>query len=162
MKTMKWFPLVILTLSAAGLALTLVLPVVIYSVGSTLQSVALALSAIVKQKGPLRQLSLSEPTDEREESWRDQANLSAYGVVSIVAMIGLGGSGMWTMFAFLHGRSLPPLEMSLALFGFTMFLFTLFMVLPTLFASWSMPDIVEDESEQQDRLSFLKPRRPRL
>ena len=159
MKAMKWFPLVILVLSVAGLALTLFLPVVIVSVGSTLQAVALALTAIVKQKGPLRQVSLSEPADEREESWRDRANLNAYGVVSVVAMIGIGGSGMWTMFEFLHGRSLSPLETSMALFGFTMFLFTLFLVLPTLFASWTIPDLVEDEPEEQGRLSFLKPRR---
>lgn len=157
MKAMKWFPLAILVLSAAGLALTFVLPVVLVSVGSTLQAVALALTAIVKQKGPLREVSLSEPADEREESWRDRANLNAYGVVSVVAMIGIGGSGIWTMFAFLHGRSLSPLETGLALIGFTLFLFTLFLVLPTLFASWTMPALIEDEPE--DRLSFLKPRR---
>jgi hypothetical protein len=157
MKAMKWFPFAILVLAVAGLALTLLLPFYLLSVGSTLQTVALALTAIVKQRGPLRQASLSEPADEREDSWRDRANLNAYGIVSVVAMIGIGGSGMWMIFAFLHGRSVSPLETSMALIGFTMFLFTLFMVLPTLFASWTMPDLIEDEPE--GRLSFLKPRR---
>ncbi len=81
---MKWFPFAILALAVAGLALTLVLPFYLVSVGSTLQTVALCLTAIVKQKGPLRQASLSEPADEREDAWRDRANLNAYGTVGCV------------------------------------------------------------------------------
>jgi hypothetical protein len=39
------------------------------------------------------------------------------------------------------------------------FLFVLFMVLPTLHASWTRPEIIEDEPEEEGRLSFVKPKR---
>jgi hypothetical protein len=159
MKAMKFFPITVLVLAASGLATTLFSPVAFFWLGMTLLATGQGLSVVVKQMGPLRQANLSEPADEREEAWRDRANLNAFGFVAVIAMIGTGTFGMSFMFVVLHGRTVPPLEISLGLIASTMFLLTLFLTMPTLFASWSMPDLIEDEPE--GRLSFLKPRRHR-
>lgn len=151
MRKMTSLSLGIIILAVGGLVLTLALPVLISEVGLLVQAMALGLTAIVKQRGPLRQVSLSEPEDEREEAWHDRANLNAFGAVSIIAMIGIGGFAMSMMFDFLHGRSVSPLYVGMALFAFAMFLFVLFMVLPTLFAGWSIPEAIEDEPEKEER-----------
>jgi hypothetical protein len=159
---MKWTPFLSIALAGGGLASTFILPIEMSWMGMTFMSVATGTCATYRIKGPLRQVSLSEPDDEREQAWRDQANLNAYGAVSIMAMLGIGLFGGWMILSFLHGHGVSPLKLGTSLMAFAMFLFTLFLVLPTLFASWSMPDIVEDEPEVEDRLSFLKPRRPRF
>jgi len=156
--TMKWLPLMVMALAASGLISSFILTSETMGLSLVVAGVAVALSALIRVKGPLRQPTLDEPPDEREQSWSNRANLYAFGTVALIAMAGTMGFAGWMMFAGASGYG-APFQMGVSLFAFGMVLFVMFMLLPTLFASWSMPDIIEDESEPDGGLRFVRPRR---
>jgi len=163
----KWWPMVFLGVAIAALVAEAMVPswplIGIYSLAGVQ-----ALSVNVTMLGPMRQKDLlREDMDEREQSWRARSNLVAYATVGLLGWIGIavmGGVAIWTG---AEGWKMPYfqsplLTMGLWLMSLCQFLLIVFMLVPTLHASWTMPEIVEDEPEEEGRLSFLKPRRFRL
>lgn len=155
----KWWPMVLLLAGIIALVSEAVVPswptIGLYS----LLGIQL-LSGPMVMLGPMRQKDvLRESMDEREESWRARSNLIAYAAAGLVAWIGiaiLGGVAVWSG---LEGWKIPfyhsPLfTMGIWLISLCQYVLIVFILVPTLHASWSRPEIIEDEPE--DRLSFVK------
>jgi hypothetical protein len=159
----RWLPIVVLVMATAGLVAVALTPVLLYWIGNSLLVIAISLASITQLKGPLRPKHPLDSADEREEAWNRQASWAAFATVAIVAMIGIGALGLWLIGAVLLHWGQPTIPgIGRVLVSFALYLMVLLTTIPTLHASWSMPEIVEDEPEEEDRLSFLKPRRPRL
>ena len=167
MRRLKWSPVFLLALATAGLAAPFIIPpgYVVICICSSLSGTVIAISAGLSQIGPMRPMKPEESDDEREQLWRTRSYLFAFGAIGLVAFLGtfsLGGFALWSGLSGWRVRSpLPPLET----YGYWLvtlgeYLVALFAILPTLHASWTMPEIIEDEPESEGGLRFVKsPRR---
>jgi len=155
----KWWPMVLLLAGIIALVSEAVVPswptIGLYS----LLGIQL-LSGPMVMLGPMRQKDvLRASMDEREESWRARSNLIAYAAAGLVAWIGIAILGGFAVWSGLEGWKIPfyhsPLfTMGIWLISLCQYVLIVFILVPTLHASWSRPEIIEDEPE--DRLSFVK------
>lgn len=162
MRRLKWTPILILLFATVGLLLPFILP---YSPlwMSSFESFVISLSASVAHIGPMRARTPMQESDEREESWRTRSNLFAYGAIALVAWIGILTAGIVVLWSDLvrHPVLLShqiPGFVGYWLVTFACYLMVLFLTLPTLHASWTMPELIEDEPEPEGGLRFIKPR----
>lgn len=156
LRRLKWLPLLVLLMAFAGLILTFKYPVY----GGVFGSWPVLLGVAIAQWGPMRPKKPGEDMDERDTLWRTRSNLFAYATISIVAMIGTMGLGCYIVWSAIVLQAPPSMEaLGYGTLSGAYFLFVLFVTLPTLHASWTMPEIIEDEPEDEGRLSFVKPRR---
>jgi len=161
MRRLRWTPLLLLAVASVSLVLEIAYPSLhIAWIGMTIGTVSMA--GVLSWYGPMRTKQATEDIDEREAMWRCRSNLFAFGAVALVAWVGLIGLGFYAVWAGLAGWTVRSPDSPLETFGawlvdWATYVIVLFLVLPTLHASWTMPDIIEDESE--DRPSFPKPRR---
>lgn len=159
-RRLKWMPIVAIVVATGGLVAAIGWSIQYLWVATTILALALNAAVIFQQVGPLRRKAESDGEDEREEVWRNRASGAAFTTVSIVAMIGIGSLGLWTMAAYLlRWSTVSGMKMGAALLVFAIYLFFLLMIVPTLYASWTLPDMIEDEPEEEGRPSFVKPRR---
>ena len=163
MRRFKWWPIVLLLAATAGLALEVVVPR-LPSFGLLLMTFIQIASAGLAQLGPMRPKELMLDIDERERSWRTRSNLFAFAAVGVAAWIGilvLGGFALWSGVTGWRVPSPDPPQLTIGywLLAFGEYLLVLFINLPTLHASWTMPEIIEDEPEPDGRSSFMAPRR---
>jgi len=163
MRRLKWTPVLLLLFATAGLFLSLIAafpPLWL----STLQTFPISLGVLVAQLGPMRPKDPMLDSDEREASWRIRSNLFAYGAVALVAWIGILAAGIVVLWSDLVQHPVLPSNQIPGLVGywlvaFACYLMVLFITLPTLHASWTMPEPIEDEPEPEGGLRFVKPRR---
>ncbi len=139
-RRLRWFSLFVVGLATANLAVGITAPDLLIYTGSA-EAVVLGLASLAVVSGPVKSAAELMDADEREMAWQTNANLFAYGCVSIVAMIGTISLGMLGIFT-LSPREI--FEAESAALGF--YLIALFITLPTLHLSWSMPAPIEDDA----------------
>jgi len=163
MRRLKWTPILLLLFATAGLLLPVLTPIPTVWM-NTFQTFPIVFGVLLSQVGPMRPRDPMLDTDEREESWRTRSNLFAYGAVALVAWIGIlvtGGVVLWSELVLqsVHpSRQIPGL-LGYWLVAFACYLLGLFIILPTLHASWTMPELIEDEPKEEDGLRFVRPRK---
>ncbi len=161
-RRLKWMPAILILIATVALMLAVAVPAYPW-VGLIAMVFPQSLSAGIAQLGPMRpKNALVEDVDEREQAWRSRSNMFTYGAIALVAWIGLIAIGGFAVWSGLEGWAIPAPNSPLYVFGlwlitFANYLLVLFAALPTLHASWTMPDLIEDEPEE--RRSVLKPRR---
>jgi hypothetical protein len=160
MRRLKWLPIAVLLLATAGLVVVIGWGMQYYWLTTAILIVAGSVAGVLQQLGPLRRDADSEREDEREQDWRRCASGAAFTTVSIVVMIGIGSLGLWTIISAILGwSSASQLDLGCVLLAFVVYLLFLLAIVPTLYASWTLPDFVEDEPEPEGGLRFVKPRR---
>lgn len=161
-RRLKWMPAILILVATVALMLTMAIPTYPW-VGLIAMAVPQSLAVGIVQLGPMRPKNLLvEDVDEREQAWRSRSNMFSFGAIALVGWIGIMAIGGFAVWSGLMGWSIPAPYSSLSVFGFWMITFANYLVvllttLPTLHASWTMPDIIDDEPN--DRLNFVKPRR---
>lgn len=163
-RRLRWSPLLLLLLATILLVVVLFIPRLWVGFSLSMFGMIESFAVVLQQIGPLKTKKSDESVDEREELWRTRSNLFGFAGVALVAWIGVVGFGGVVLGMALAGWSLPStndplLTIGFWLVAFALYLLILFITLPTLHASWTMPEIIEHEPEEEDRLSFLKPRR---
>ena len=172
MRRLKWTPILLLLFATAGLVLPIMFSHTVLWMTTfqtlwmtTFQTFPIVFGVMMAQLGPMRPKDPLLDADEREASWRTRSNLFAYGAVALVAWIGILATGIIVLWSDLVQRSVLPAHHIPGLLGywlvaFACYLTVLFITLPTLHASWTMPEPIEDEPEPNDGgLRFIKPRR---
>jgi len=158
MRRLKWAPFGLLAAASVSLVLEIAYPDLHLAwMSMTIGTVSLA--GVLSWYGPMRTKQAAEEIDEREALWRSRSNLFAYGAAALIAWVGLVGLGGYALWAGLTGWTVRSAVSPLETFGawlidWAVYVMVLFLALPTLHASWTMPDIIADEPE--DRPSFRK------
>jgi hypothetical protein len=164
MRRTKWAPFFALAWATAGLVEPFLFPRQA-TFGLSIIAMATAFAAGFSQIGPMRPKKADEVADEREQLWRARSYMFAFAAISLVALLGLAALAFYAMWSGLFGWTVksphaPMVIFSIWLFSLAEYLLVLFGVLPTLHASWTMPEPVEDEPEPEEvGLRFVKPRR---
>jgi hypothetical protein len=147
----KWLPIFFLTLATAGLVSTFVLPNRA-PLCSALVCILMANSLVISLTGPMRTRKPEEFYDEREELWRARSNVFAFMTIAFVAWLGILGLGGYALWAGLTGWPIKSTHAPLEIFGYWLmtlgnYVAVLFSLLPTLHASWTMPQLIPDGEE---------------
>lgn len=114
-------------------------------------SMLLIFGVVVREMGPLRSRRTDQTTDEREREWNNRSALMGFGVVAVIAMMGIGGTAVYLVTTSLHPTPAPqivtidPLPVAMRLMVLLQYLAVLLCVVPTLHASWTMPPPLEED-----------------
>lgn len=136
---LRWLPLAALALASAGLGLGLVRADLL-TPGYVLVVTGFTLSLVLPLIGPVKPWGGSDKVDEFDRAIRTRAflvtfaSISAAAILGIWLIVGLGLLGAW------------PREILLGQISvLSLYLFTLYSAVPTLYSSWATRPISEDD-----------------
>jgi MFS family permease len=138
-RRLRWISLVALVTETAGIAWIFTFPGK-YGVGYAAITAGGVIGSILPGFGPLRAL-FGEEADERESNLRRNAYLVGFGTVSAAAIFGI------FLLAFLSILGNWPHDiLFMAMIALAAYLLYLFSIVPTLYASWTLPKPVDDDA----------------
>ena len=131
-RRMKFLPAVLIVMSSLGMVGTLLFPEK-FILWDGLMLPSLFIGGVVSILGPLK--ANYEGADEREKNLRRDAYLVTFAAISFVAVFGMG---LLIILTAIHEGALGPLLK--AMIVLIIYLVSLFQTIPTLYASWTMPE----------------------
>lgn len=136
-RPMRWWPILALTLATIGLGVILFSPSK-YWIGYSALMFGFGVANFLPLKGPLKRPS--DVIDERERTLRRDALLIGFGTISVVAFLCL-----WILAALTVLRDWPRDILLRAMVAFGFYFMTIYSSVPTLYASWAIPEPIDDE-----------------
>jgi MFS family permease len=137
LRRLRWIPLLVLVMQTAGIAWIFTVPGK-YGAGFAAMLPGAIIGGILPAFGPLR-APFGEEADEREKNLRRDAYLMGFGAISVAAIFGIF---LLAFLSTLGGWRHDLLFM--AMIALTYYLVCLFSIVPTLYASWTLPKPVDD------------------
>ena len=136
---LRWLPVVALSFASAGIGLGLV-RVDLLSWGYALVMIGFALSVILPLIGPVKPWGGPDKVDEFDRAMRSRAFLVTFASISVAAVL-----GMWLVVG-LSLLSAWPREVLIGqICALSLYLFTLYSAVPTLYSSWATRPVGEDD-----------------
>ena len=136
---LRWLPVAALSCGAVGIGLGFVRADLL-TPGYALVAIGFALSVVLPLIGPVKPWGGPDKVDEFDRAMRSQAFLVTFASISVVAVlgiwliVGLGLLGGW------------PREILIGqISALSLYLFTLYSAMPTLYSSWTTRPIGEDD-----------------
>jgi hypothetical protein len=136
---LRWLPVVALAMAAAGLVLTIVRSD-LAEFGNAAVILGFSIGIMLPIFGPVKPWGSAERVDEFDRALRTRAFFAGFASVSVAAMLGI-----WVVVgaALLTGLNGLTMVAQLRALGFT--LMTLYAAVPTLYASWTVRPIGDEE-----------------
>jgi len=136
-RPLRWLPILALTLATTGIVVILYSPSK-YWIGYAALMLGFGIGNFLPIKGPLK--PPMDAVDERERTLRRDALLIGFGTISLVAFLGL-----WILMALTFFCDWPRDILLRAMMALGFYLITLYSSVPTLYASWAIPEPIDDE-----------------
>ena len=139
-RAMRFLPIVTLALGTVGFGIILFYPDQ-YWFGYAGMMLCFCLSVFFPIFGPIKQAAQpNENLDELDRMMGRKAYLFTFGVISIVAIVGI-----WCLIGLSAYADWKREILIKAMVGLLFYLMSLLTTLPTLYASWSFPTISEED-----------------
>jgi hypothetical protein len=138
-RPLRVLPTVALVLATTGLVITLVTRDRL-AIGYGLLVLGFAVANFMPIFGPLVPFGAAQRVDEREQALRRSALLVGLAAVGVTAWLGL-----WLLVALAVVQQLPGEQLVHDMTALAFYLQTLFGAVPTLWASWQLRPLTEDD-----------------